>query len=185
MNPRLDNSVRQEYGHDHETKEACQQSRPLAANSMLNVSLTSEERKDLLDYAARLEKRSRYWRATCWAAVFSFFAGLFLLFATYHFVSKFRSFSEVPLGAFEIPKDADPKLVSRYLGLIAAYTGLQETSLRVEFYFALKAVVAAVIGTALFIYVVSDWRRDRRDRVIAKLLRSVAASDTGHKEHES
>ena len=48
---------------------------------------------------------------------------------------------------------------------------------RMEFYLFLGAFIAFGLYTVLFVYAVSDWRRDQRDRVLAKLLRSFLTAN--------
>jgi hypothetical protein len=154
-------------------------------SSMHNVTLTSEEQEVILDYAARLQKRSRQWRVFRWLSVGCFILGIGLLFAVVRLSDRMRSAIELPPEALKIPENAGSKLVASSLEMIAAHGDAQVAVLRAEFFLVLKALMVAGVGTALFVHAVSDWRRDRRDRVVARLLRSVAASDTGDKEHES
>jgi hypothetical protein len=51
-------------------------------------------------------------------------------------------------------------------------------------YLLLKVLIVVGIGTGMLVYVVSQWTRDRRDRLVVRLLRS-AVSDTGNTEDES
>ena len=152
---------------------------------MQNITLTSEEREVVLDYAARLEKRSRHWRAWRWVGVACFVFGLGLLFAVDRVAVRMRSTLEFPPNVLKISENAGAKSIESSLELIVAHEDAQVMALRAELLLYLKALIVAGVGAALFVYAVSDWRRDGRDRVVAKLLRSVASSDTEEKEHGS
>jgi len=136
---------------------------------MQNVSLTSEERQVVLDYAARLDKRSRHWRVLRWLSVGCFVFGLVLLLASDRLSTKMRSTMELPAAAVEGFESS--------LQLVVAHGDAQITALRAEMYLFIRVLVVAAIGTVLFAYAVSEWRRDRRDRLIVRLLRSVVSEE--------
>ncbi|NLH73580.1 MAG: hypothetical protein GX456_11050 [Verrucomicrobia bacterium] len=141
---------------------------------MQSVSLTSEERQVVLDYATRLDKRSRHWRVLRWLSVGCFVFGLVLLLAVDRLSTKMRSTMELPPAAVEGFESS--------LQLVVAHGDAQIAALRAEMYLVIRVLIAAGIGTALFVYAVSEWRRDRRDRLVVRLLRSVASDETGEKD---
>jgi hypothetical protein len=152
---------------------------------MNNVPLTSEDRVVILEYAARLEKRSCHWRVLRWLSVGCFIFGLGLLLAVDRVAARMRSTLELPPNVLKISDNAGAKSLESSLELIVAHEDARLMALRAELLLYLKALIVAGVGTALFVYAVSDWRRDRRDKVVAKLLRSVASSDTVEQEHGS
>jgi hypothetical protein len=152
---------------------------------MQNVTLTSEEREVVLDYAARLEKRSRHWRVLRWLSVGCFIFGLGLLLAVDRLGAKMRSTFELPPETLKLSQNAGSESVEGSLQLLAAHGDAQVMELRAEMYLFFKAFIVAGVGTVLFIHVVSEWRRDRRDRLVVRLLRSFVASDAGDKPDES
>ena len=141
---------------------------------MQSVSLTSEERQVVLDYAARLDKRSRHWRVLRWLSVGCFVFGLVLLLAVDRLSAKMRSTMELPPAAVERFESS--------LQLVAAHGDAQIAALRAEMYLVIRALIVAGVGTALFAYAVAEWRRDRRDRLVVRLLRSVVADEGGEKD---
>jgi hypothetical protein len=141
---------------------------------MRNVSLTPEERQVVLDYAARMDKRSRYWRVLRWLSVVYFVFGLVLLLAVDRLSAKMRSAMEFPPAAVESFESS--------LQLVFAHGDAQIAALRGEMYLVIQVLIVAGIGTALFAHAVSEWRRDRRDRLVVKLLRSVVADERGEKD---
>jgi hypothetical protein len=141
---------------------------------MRNVSLTPEERQVVLDYAARLDKRSRYWRVLRWLSVVYFVFGLVLLLAVDRLSAKMRSAMEFPPAAVESFESS--------LQLVVAHGDAQIAALRGEMYLVIQVLIVAGIGTALFAHAVSEWRRDRRDRLVVKLLRSVVADERDEKD---
>jgi hypothetical protein len=136
---------------------------------MQSVTLTSEERQVVLDYAARLEKRSRHWRAWRWLAVGCFVFGLVLLLAVDRLSARMRSTMELPPIAVEKFENS--------LQLVVAHGDAQIAALRAEMYLVIRVLVVAGIGTVLFAYAVSEWKRDRRDRLVVRLLRSVVSEE--------
>jgi hypothetical protein len=152
---------------------------------MQNVTLTSEEREVVLDYAARLEKRSRHWRVLRWLSVGCFIFGIGLLLAVDRLGAKMRSAFELPPEALKLSQNAGSKSIESSLQLLAAHGDAQVMALRAEMYLVLRALIVAGVGTALFVHVVSEWRRDRRDRLVVRLLRSFVSSDAGNKKDES
>ena len=151
---------------------------------MQNVTLTFEERQVVLNYAARLEKRSRQWRVLRWLSVGGFIFGLGLLVAVDRMSAKMRAAFELPPEVLKLSESAGSKSVESSLQLLAAHGDAQVVALRAEMYLHLKALIVAGIGTALFVYAVSDWRRDRRDRLVVRLLRT-AVTDAGDPKHGS
>jgi hypothetical protein len=154
---------------------------------MQDVTLTSDERQVVLDYATRLEKRGRQWRFLRWLAVACFAFGLVLLLAVDRLSARTRNMLdmlELPSEALNIPGKTGSESVESSLRLLAAHGDIQIAALRAEFYLVLKVIIIAGIGTALFVHAVSEWRRDRRDRLVVRLLRSFVA-DTGDSKHES
>ena len=151
---------------------------------MQNVTLTSEEREVVLDYAARLEKRSRHWRVFRWLAVGCFVFSLGLLLAVDRLGAKMRSTFELPPETLKLSQNGGSKSVESALQMLAAHGDTQVIALRAEMYLILKALLVAGVGTALFVHVVSEWKRDRRDRLVVRLLRSFASSDAGEKRDE-
>ncbi len=152
---------------------------------MQNITLTSEEREVVLNCAARLEKRSRYWRVWRWLAVACFVFGLGLLLAADRVATRVRSALKLPPNVLKISENTGAKSVESSLELIVAHEDAQVMALRAEILLFLEALIVAGTGTALFAYAVSDWRRDRRDQVVAKVLRSLVSCDTMEKEHGS
>ena len=150
---------------------------------MHNVPLSSEERQVVLDYATRLERRSRYWRVCRWLAIGYFIFGLGLLLAVDRLASQMRTTLELPPEALKVPEKVEAKAVEDSLRSVASHGDTQVAALRAEVYLLLKVLIVVGIGTALFTYVVSDWTRHRRDRLIVRLLRSVL-SDRGDEKHE-
>src|SRR5258708_3185640 len=138
---------------------------------MQNITLTSEEREVVLDCAARLEKRSRHWCVWRWLAVACFVFGLVLLLAANRVAARMRSALQLPPSVLKISENAGAKSVESSLELIVAHEDAQVMALRAELLLFLKALIVAGTGAALFAYAVSDWRRDRRDQVVAKVVR--------------
>jgi len=58
---------------------------------MQNITLTSDEQEIVMDWATRLEKRSRHWRAWRWVAVVCFVFGLGSLLAVDRVAARMRS----------------------------------------------------------------------------------------------
>lgn len=140
---------------------------------MTNLTLTADEQKVVLDYANRLEKRSRYWRAVRWLAVGCFLFGLVLLFGFDWAGEKLRSTMELPREALKISDAGGAQAVEKSLERLATRVDGQIAVLRAEFYLALKVLVVAGIGTGLFLYAASEWTRDQRDRLVVRLLRAA------------
>lgn len=151
---------------------------------MQNVTLTHEEREVVLDYATRLEKRSRQWRVLRWLSVGCFIFGLGLVVAVEQMSARMHAALELPPEVLKIPEGMESKSVESKLQLLVAHRDAQVVALRAEMYLLLKALIAAGIGTALFVHAVSDWRRDRRGRLIVRLLRLVV-TEVGNTKHES
>ena len=150
---------------------------------MIELQLTDEERKVARDYARRLEKNARWWRMSRWAAIAAFAFGLCALLAVDHFVQKMQSVTNLPDRILSADITPTPKVNAVSIELLANHIDVKIAILRAEFYLVLKALVTAVIGWALFISVASNWRRDRRDRLTAKLLRCLAdgcGQERGH-----
>ena len=141
---------------------------------MTNVSLTSNEKKVILDYANRLEKRSRYWPVSRWLAVACFLFGLVLLLAFDRAGGKLRSTFDLPPEALKLSETGGARAVEKSLERLATHVDAQIVVLRAEFYSALKVLVVVGIGTGLFVYAASEWTRDRRDRLVVRLLRQVS-----------
>jgi hypothetical protein len=148
---------------------------------MQSVTLSSEERQVVLDYAAHLEKRSRHWRAWRWMAVGCFTIGLVLLFAVTRMSVRMYSAFELPPEALSVSETASPKAIESSLRLVVAHADAQVAVLRAEMSFIIRALIVAGVGTALFIHVVSEWGRDRRDRLVVRLLRAAVACEQGGK----
>ena len=130
-------------------------------------------------------KRCRQWRVLRWLAVACFILGVGLLVCAGYTIARMHTTMELPKEALTFPENPGSKLLASSITMIAAHDDAQVVVLRAEVYLVLKVVLVAGGGTALFVYAVSDWRRDRRDRVISKLLRSLASSETGDEGHGS
>jgi len=141
---------------------------------MIELQLTDEERKVARDYARRLEKGAKRWRPSRWAAMIAFVFALCPLLAADHFVQKMQSVTNLPDEILSADITPTPKLNATSIELLANHIDVKIVILRAEFYLVLKALVVAGIGVSLFIYAASNWRRDRRDRLTAKLLRCLA-----------
>lgn len=152
---------------------------------MQPFTLTPDDREVVLNYAARLEKRSRHWRVLRWLAVGYFVFGIVLLVAVYGLETVMRSDFELPPEALKVSEAAGAKAMENSLQLLAAHGELQVIALRAEFHGLLRALIVAGIGTAMFLYCVSEWRRDRRDRLVARLLRTAVAMDAGDMQREN
>ena len=148
----------------------------------ISVALAPEDRKVILDYAAQLEKRSGKWRGFRWAAVVCFMVGFGSLVGAFYLCGKMHFMVELPPSALKIPEKLDAKAITSTLEVLSAFNDAKLASLRGELYTLVKALISAGIGAALFAHVASNWNRDKRDKVVAKLLRSVATTDTGDKE---
>lgn len=144
---------------------------------MQSVNLTSEERQVLLDYAARLEKRSRHWHARRWLAICCFVFGLILLLAVDRLSAVMRSAFELPPEALRISETASAEAGASSLQLVVAACNAQIAALRAEIYLVIGVYFVVGIGTALFVHAVSDWRRDQRDRLVVRLLRSFVSDE--------
>jgi hypothetical protein len=141
---------------------------------MIELQLTDEERKVARDYASRLEKSARRWRTSRWAAMAAFVFGVCVLLAADHFAQKMQSVTKLPDEILSADITPTPKLNAASIELLATHIDMRIAVVRAEFYLMLKALATAVTGLALFISVASNWRRDRRDRLTAKLLRCLA-----------
>jgi hypothetical protein len=148
---------------------------------MESVSLTPDEREVILDYAAQLKKRSRPWRGLRWLGVGCFIFSLCLLLAVDHYSAEIRSRLELSSGALKVPENAGSKSITSALEMVATHGEVQVAALRTEFYLFLKALIVVCGGTGLVVHAVSNWRRDKRDLVGAKLLDSLAATESGGK----
>jgi hypothetical protein len=98
-------------------------------------------------------------------SVVYFVFGLVLLFAVDRLSTKMRSAMEFPPAAVESFESS--------LQLVVAHGDAQIAALRAEMYLVIQVLIVAGIGTALFAHAVSEWRRDRRDRLVVKLLRQL------------
>ncbi|HUW81249.1 MAG TPA: hypothetical protein VMZ31_00470 [Phycisphaerae bacterium] len=146
---------------------------------MIELQLTDEERKVARDYARRLEKGAKRWRPSRWAAMAAFVFGLCLLLAVEHSVQKMHSVMNLPDEIVSADITPTAKLNASHIELLATHMDVKIVTLRAELYLVLKALIVAGIGVGLFVSVASNWRRDRRDRLMAKLLRCLA---DGHEQ---
>ena len=141
---------------------------------MTALRLTDEERKVARDYATRLEKNAKRWRTSRWIAIAACMFGVCLLLGAERVGQKMRSVTDLPDEALSADVTPTPKLNASHIELLATHIDVKIVTVRAELYLVLKALIVAGIGVGLFVCVVSDWRRDRRNRLMAKLLRYIA-----------
>jgi len=141
----------------------------------MNIHLTDDERDVALKYAMRLEKTADRWRFWRWSGVVAFVAGMCLLLAVDHLGRKMSSLIRLPHRALSREVTPTPELNASGIELLESYIEVRVMSLRAEIFLVIKSLMVAGIGVGMFVYAVSDWRRDRRDRLIAKLLRCLAS----------
>jgi hypothetical protein len=142
----------------------------------MHVPLTPEEREFVLAYASCLEKRGRHWPVVRWLAAGCFVGGIILLVAAFRLASRMQSDFELPSEALKIMEQAGSKTVGSSLTLLASQVKVQVMVLRAQMVFVLNALIAAGVGTAMFVYALSDCTRDKRDPIAAKLLRLLVAA---------
>jgi hypothetical protein len=151
---------------------------------MNDLELTPEERKIVLDYADRIDRQSRHWRKLRWVAILCFVVGIGLLIVTDRVSARMRSAFELHPEALKVREQAGADSMTTKLESLATHMDAQILILRMEFMLVLKALIYATIGTSLFVYVMSDWRRDARDKVFAKVLRSLISAGWENRDDE-
>jgi len=78
----------------------------------------------------------------------------------------------------ELPPAVIENFVSS-LQWVVAQGHARVAALRVQMYWVIKVLMTCGMGIALFVYAVSQRSRDRYDRVVARLLRSMVADERG------
>ena len=85
---------------------------------------------------------------------------------------------ELPPDTLKVSESAEPKTIESKLLLVASNVNTQIIALRAEMYLLSRILLVVGAGAGLLAYVLSDWRRDRRDKLIARLLRLALAETT-------
>ncbi len=142
----------------------------------MKIDLTDDERAVALKYAERLEKTAARWRFWRWSGVIAFVFGMCLLLAVEQLGKKLSSIA-LPDQALNAEVTPTPELNASSIKLLASQIEVKAVTLRAEIFLVLKALIVAGIGVGMFVYATSDWRRDQRDRLVAKLLRCVASEE--------
>jgi len=142
---------------------------------MQNITLTDEERKLALGYASDLEKSARRWRTLRWIAVVCLVSAVALMFMANHLAETLRDTLELPPGTLRIPDATGSEAVEKSLQVMTDYTDARITMLRFETLLTMKVLIFLGSSTFLFVHAVNKCRGDRRDRLLARLLRAVAS----------
>ena len=142
----------------------------------MDINLTDEERQVAVKYALRFDKTARQWRFWRWSAIACFVIGSCMLLAIEPFGNSIDSLPKSLLEPIDTNITPTPALNASSIKLLCTIIETRATTLRVEFYFAFQSLIIFGLGLGSLIYARSDWHRDQRDKLIAKLLRCIADS---------
>lgn len=140
----------------------------------MKIALTDEDRNVALEYATRLEKSAKNWRVYRWSTIFLFILSVGLLLGTDHMCKRLQLVGDLPEEIATVEIEPTPELNASRIEAVETATQLKVAILRRELSIWLKVLPMAFLSVAMLCHVLSNWRKDRRDQLIAKLLCGIS-----------
>jgi hypothetical protein len=127
------------------------------------MNFTPDETEVVREHIAELQKRARRWRFHRWSAVVFFVFGLGLLLAVDRLAPHMDDILADSMSSTILPDDTSQRLMK-------SYVDAKIVSLRTEIFLSIKALIVAGIGTSMFVWTMSNRKKDKRDLLLARFL---------------
>ncbi len=130
------------------------------------MNLTPDEVEVVREQIAELRKRARWWRFEKWSAVVCLVFGLGLLFAVDRLGRRMNDVVADIMSSAILADDTSQQLMKSYVD--ARIVGL-----RAEIFLKMNALIVAGIGASMFVWTMSNRKKDKRDLLLARFLEEI------------
>lgn len=140
----------------------------------MNIKFTDAEKQFALKYSSQLEKKAKVWCILRWPAILFFLIGIGVFLFT---GDVGNILGEVMVARGAIISDngtPTPETNASNIETLSVLIDAKADLLRAELGDAMRGFIGYWVCFVLFLCVLSGWHRDQRDRLMAKVLRSVA-----------
>ncbi len=143
----------------------------------MNLKLTDAEKQFALKYSSQLENKAKAWRILRWPAILFFLIGTGIFLFTGDIGDILNEVMSTKGEIISNDVAPTPETNASNIETLTILIDMKADLLRVEFGDAMRGFIGLWVCFFLCLYVLSNWHRDQRDRLMAKVLRSMADSN--------